>query len=177
MALPKICPLPDEYNRQAATCLLVCEQSLRCSCTPPLHTLNTMLVCRGGGVLMVFSMMGLVRCYVVPRMGVALARNGHNTSTSGRQGRQRLCSRRARSSGTRSSNAIIGPEVGHAEQGSEVDEWDTWEFGTWKVGMTNTVAVVARALGGRNRHDIGGASPFELAASDCLQLDRPVYRI
>lgn len=83
-------------------------------------------------MLVALSTLGLVRCYVSPRLG------GAHTHHSVRAAPQRLY-RRSRSTGDRSSNDVVSPKTsgaggaGAVEQGSHEDEWDTWEFGTWKV--------------------------------------------
>ncbi|CAM9161807.1 unnamed protein product [Hapterophycus canaliculatus] len=102
-----------------------------------------MLVWRGDRLLMALSTLGLVRCYVSPRLGGTL-RPAHQ--------RPRSLLRRARSSGDRSSNEVVGPKTsggGSVEQDSHVDEWDTWEFGTWKTRThsENMAEAAARAAG------------------------------
>ncbi len=87
-----------------------------------------MLGWRGDRLLMALSTLGLVRCYVSPRLGSTYVQ---------RSAQQRLY-RRARSTGNRSTNEVVGPktktsDAGTVEQDSHADEWDTWEFGTWKV--------------------------------------------
>lgn len=78
---------------------------------------------------MALSTLGLVRCYVSPRLGA-------HAQHSVRAAHQRL-NRRSRSSGDRSSNDVVAAKtaggVGAVEQDNHEDEWDTWEFGTWKV--------------------------------------------
>lgn len=91
-----------------------------------------MLIWRGGRLLMALSTLGLVRCYLSPRLGGTYP-------CSSRSVQQRLY-RRSRSTGDRSSNDVVGPKIsggGAVEQDSHVDEWDTWEFGTWKVGRVS----------------------------------------
>lgn len=88
----------------------------------------TMLVWRGDRLLMALSTLGLVRCYVSPRLGRTYVQ---------RSAQLRLY-RRARSTGNRSTNEVVGPKTKPSdavtvEQDSHADEWDTWEFGTWKV--------------------------------------------
>lgn len=78
---------------------------------------------------MALSTLGFVRCYVSPRLG------GAHAHTTVRAAHQRLY-RRSRFTGDRSSNDVVGPKTsgaGAVEQDSHEDEWDTWEFGTWKV--------------------------------------------
>lgn len=85
------------------------------------------MLVRGDRLLMALSTLGLVRCYVSPRLGGAHAHV--------RAAHQRLY-RRSRYTGDRSSNEVVGPKTsgaGAVEQDNHEDEWDTWEFGTWKV--------------------------------------------
>lgn len=80
-----------------------------------------MLGCRRGRLLMVLSTLGLSRSYVMPRLGGRLAH----------------CIRPARPSNTRlyrRSRGTSSRTDGSFEDGdSSSDEWNTWEFGTWKV--------------------------------------------
>lgn len=90
-------------------------------------TSNTMLVWRGDRLLMILSTVGFARCYLSPRIGSPFAQNVRST--------QHRLYKRARSTGTRSTNAIVGPRDRSAEQDPDADEWDTWEFGSWKVSL------------------------------------------
>lgn len=93
--------------------------------------LNAMLVWRGDRLLMALSVLGLGRCYIFPRLGGVYSQ---------RAAQHRLY-RRSRSTGDRSTNDVVSPPetsvggagAGAVDQDSHVDEWDTWEFGTWKV--------------------------------------------
>ncbi|CAM9552701.1 unnamed protein product [Ectocarpus sp. 6 AP-2014] len=102
-----------------------------------------MLIWRGDRLLMALSTLGLVRCYLSPRLG--------GTYPCSRSVQQRLY-RRSRSMGDRSSNDVVSPKTsggGAVEQDSHVDEWDTWEFGTWKTRThsENVAEAAARAAG------------------------------
>ena len=90
-----------------------------------------MLVWRGDRLLMVLSTLGFARCYLSPRLGRPFAQNVRNS--------QHRLYKRARSSGTRSTNAIVGPKGRGAEQDPDADEWDTWEFGSWKVRLISGI--------------------------------------
>ncbi|CBJ25679.1 conserved unknown protein [Ectocarpus siliculosus] len=103
-----------------------------------------MLIWRGDRLLMALSTLGLVRCYLSPRLGGTYP-------CSSRSVQQRLY-RRSRSTGDRSSNDVVSPKTsggGAVEQDSHVDEWDTWEFGTWKTRThsENVAEAAARAAG------------------------------
>lgn len=93
-----------------------------------------MLVWRGDRLLMLLSTLGFARCYPSPSMGNSFARNVRSA--------QHRLYRRARSTGTRSTNAIVGPKDRGAEQDPDADEWDTWEFGSWKVRQMLYVTYV-----------------------------------
>lgn len=86
-----------------------------------------MLVWRGGRLLMVLSTLGFARCYLSPRIGSPFAQKVRNA--------QHRLYKRARSTGTRSTNAVVGQKDRSAEQDPDADEWDTWEFGSWKVRL------------------------------------------
>lgn len=96
-----------------------------------------MLVWRGDRLLMALSTLGLVRCYVSPRLG---AQAHHSVRAT----HQRVY-RRSRSTGDRSSNDVVSPKTaggaGAVEQDSHEDEWDTWEFGTWKVWVVSLLQL------------------------------------
>ncbi|CAM9147455.1 unnamed protein product [Ascophyllum nodosum] len=98
-----------------------------------------MLVGRRDGVMLILSSIGLVRCHVTPRVGAAAgaAIGGSNSGS---------ISRLSRRSGSKTcdANAIIGRDgaVDHAKSDDvsddpflgNLEEWDTWEFGSWKTG-------------------------------------------
>eukprot|EP00752_Nemacystus_decipiens_P016388 g14650.t1 len=81
---------------------------------------------------------------------------GAHAHHSVRASHQRLY-RRARSTGDRSSNDVVSPTgtsktaggAGLVEQDSHQDEWDTWEFGTWKTRTheENMAEAAAREAG------------------------------
>lgn len=98
-----------------------CEILQRCTLQPAAS--NTMLVWRGERLLMVLSTLGFARCYLSPRVGSPFAQNVRNAQ-------QRLY-KRSRSTGPRSTNAIVGQK----DEKPDEDEWDTWEFGSWKVSL------------------------------------------
>lgn len=102
-----------------------------------LNLTGEMLVGRKDGIVVMFSSIGLVRCYLMSRIGGAFVHQGQMAATT-------MLSRQARTKVTaRSTNTIIGPDgaVDHGDGGDDSDGplldntemWDTWEFGSWKV--------------------------------------------
>ncbi|CAM9475453.1 unnamed protein product [Pylaiella littoralis] len=130
-----------------------------------------MLVWKGDRLLMALSMLGVVRCYVSPSLGGVYSQ---------RAAQQRL-HRRSRSTGDRSNNDVVNPKTsgggagaGTVEQGSHVDAWDTWEFGTWKTRThsENMAEAAAREVGAANVSTLKGTGALvDQSSSD---LDRAV---
>lgn len=86
---------------------------------------SAMLVFKRDRILVVLSTIGFARSYVAPRVGAIF---GYNV----RSEHQRVYRRRGCSTNLRGTNDVAGPSSGVGEDG-DVDEWDTWEFGSWKV--------------------------------------------
>ncbi|CAN0079552.1 unnamed protein product, partial [Ectocarpus fasciculatus] len=132
-----------------------------------------MLTWRGDRLLMALSTLGLVRCYVSPRLGgkYACSSSSSSSSRSLQQQQQWRLYRRSRSTGDRSSNDVVGPKTssgGAVEQDSHVDEWDTWEFGTWKTRThgENMAEAAARAAGPAKVSTIGTRALVDQTAPD-----------
>lgn len=111
-----------------------------------------MLVGRRDGIIVMFSSIGLVRCYLTPRIGGALVHQGQTVAAA----TTAMLSRQARSKvTTRSTNTIIGPDgsVDHGDDDDDSNEvfldnmelWDTWEFGSWKVWALYALAAISFA--------------------------------
>eukprot|EP00904_Undaria_pinnatifida_P002554 jgi/Undpi1/1229/HiC_scaffold_108.g14143.m1 len=122
-----------------------------------------MLVWRGERLLMVLSTLGFARCYLSPRVGSPFAQNVRNAQ-------QRLY-KRSRSTGPRSTNAIVGQK----DENPDEDEWDTWEFGSWKTrthaeNMAEEAARAAAPASVSKMIGVGG----ELAGQTAEDLDRAI---
>lgn len=108
-----------------------------------------MLVGRKDGIIVMLSSIGLVRCYLTPRIGGTLVHQGQTAAAAATA----MLSRQARSKvTTRSTNTIIGPDgaVDHGDDSNEpfldnMEMWDTWEFGSWKVWAIYALATISFA--------------------------------
>lgn len=79
-------------------------------------------------LMMMLSTLGFARSYMIANLGGRFAkdcRSSHHALFS-----------RARSSGPRSNNPVVGQGAGEVDQGLETGEWDTWEFGSWKASSS-----------------------------------------